>query len=104
MTITVRKGRTYIKDRRKFFKFILLSALVINFIIFGVLFPNSTSADFEADPIEVTVKSGDSLWSIAEQYCPEGEDLRSFIYEIKKENSLSGSNLAIGQTLFVPIS
>ena len=104
MTITVRKGRTYIKDRRKFFRFILLSALVLNFIIFGVLFPNSTSADFEAAPVKVTVRRGDSIWSIAEEYCPEGEDLRNFVYEIKKENLLSGSALAIGQKILVPVN
>ena len=92
MTITVKKGRTYIKNRRKFF------------MIFGVLFPNNTNADFEADPIEVTVRRGDSLWSIAEQYCPVGEDIRNFIYEIKKENSLSDPNLSVGQKILVPVN
>ncbi len=104
MTITVKKGRTYIKDRGKFFRFILLSSLILNFIILGVLFPSRTSADFEADPIQITVRRGDSLWSIAEEYCPEGKDLRNFVYEIKKENSLSGSSLSIGQKILVPVN
>lgn len=96
------RKRTVITDRKKFFRFIILSALLINFIIFGLIAPMNTNADMEHNPILVTVRCGDTLWSIAEDYCPEGEDIRSFIYEIKKENSLKNSALDIGQQLLIP--
>lgn len=101
MTLQLVKKRTVIKDRRKFFRFILLSTLLISFIFFGLISPRNTNADFET-LIEVTVRTGDSLWSIAEVHCPEDEDIRNFVYRIKKENSLKSSTLSIGQKLLIP--
>lgn len=101
MTTLTRK-RTVVKDRRKFFRFILVSSLLLNFIFFGIISPRITNADIVLEPIEVTVRCGDNLWSIAEAYCPEDEDIRNFVYRIKKENSLSVSTLSVGQKLLVP--
>lgn len=48
--------------------------------------------------IEYTIESGDTLWSIAEEYANENEDLREYIYKIKKVNNIT-SNLEVGQTI-----
>ena len=47
------------------------------------------------------VKSGDSLWAISSQYCPEGVDCREWIEEIQALNGLPDSNIHPGQTLIV---
>ena len=101
--IYLSRKRTVIRDKKKFFRFIFLSVLALNFIIFGLISPAATNANEDAEPITVTVKSGDTLWSIAEEYCEDG-DVRDLVYEIKKENSLSNANLYVGQKLTVPVN
>lgn len=102
MTMQLIRKRTVVKNRRKFFRFILISVLLLNFIFFGMISPENTNADFGSEPIEVTVRCGDNLWSIAEAHCPEDEDIRNFVYKIKKENSLSSATLSVGQQLLIP--
>ncbi len=48
----------------------------------------------------ITVNQGDTLWSIAESYCPN-EDPRKVIYEIGQANHL-GEYLLPGEVLIVP--
>lgn len=50
----------------------------------------------------VTVKSGDSLWSIAATAAAPGEDVRDLMSEIVELNGLQGTTLAAGQELTVP--
>ena len=48
-----------------------------------------------------SVKSGDTLWEIADKYCPDIVDKREWIAEVQKLNNLHGSALRIGQKLTV---
>lgn len=48
-----------------------------------------------------TVQSGDSLWTVASNYCPEGVDCREWIDEIQALNDLPDSMIHPGQTLIV---
>lgn len=51
----------------------------------------------------IEVSSGDSLWSIAEEYSdPDYETIHSYIDEIKAINSLRSNNIHAGQYLTVP--
>ena len=50
----------------------------------------------------VDVISGDTLWTIAQQHLPEGENVRSYVYKIKKANGLKGSNIRERQQLVMP--
>jgi LysM repeat protein len=51
----------------------------------------------------ISVQSGDSLWSIAEQYSTGG-DLRDFIQEIVALNNLQDSVVEAGMRLAIPKS
>ena len=51
----------------------------------------------------VTVHTGDTLWDIAADWSGKDEDIREVILRIQKENKLSGSNLAVGQQLVIPV-
>ena len=49
----------------------------------------------------VTVRPGDSLWSVAKRTMPE-MDTRSAVIELRKANALNSPNLVTGQKLVVP--
>ena len=51
----------------------------------------------------ITVHTGDTLWDIAADWSGRDEDIRKVILRIQKENKLSGSNLAVGQRLVIPV-
>jgi ABC-type dipeptide/oligopeptide/nickel transport system permease component len=54
--------------------------------------------------IEITVKKGDTLWSIAKKYGSQKQDIRKTIYYIKKTNDFKSSYIYIGQTLKIPVN
>ena len=49
----------------------------------------------------VTVRQGDSLWTVAQRSMPH-LDTRSAVIELRKANGLKGSDLVVGQQLVVP--
>ena len=51
----------------------------------------------------ITVHTGDTLWDIAADWSGRDEDIREVILRILKENKLSGSDLAVGQRLVIPV-
>jgi LysM domain-containing protein len=51
--------------------------------------------------VQVVVRPGQSLWSVAESADP-GQDTRAVIQQIINLNSLSGDTVAAGQQLWVP--
>lgn len=101
--IYLSRRRTVIIDKKKFFRFILISVLLLNLLISLFVAPILTKADEEPIFETVTVRIGDTLWSIAEEYSGAG-DVRSFVYELKKHNNLKSANLSVGQQILVPIN
>lgn len=56
-----------------------------------------------AKPIHtVDVCPGDTLLDIAAANMPEGENVRSYMYKIKKLNKLKNSSIQAGQILILP--
>lgn len=50
----------------------------------------------------VLVAEGDTLWSIAGRFLPEGTDIRSYITLIRRYNKLTSSLVYPGQILVLP--
>ncbi|CAG7649599.1 hypothetical protein PAESOLCIP111_05904 [Paenibacillus solanacearum] len=50
----------------------------------------------------VYVEQGDTLWSIAQEHAANGEDVRDYVYRMKKLNKLGNAKLQIGQKLTLP--
>lgn len=48
---------------------------------------------------DYTVKSGDTLWNIASEACPEGMDVREYIHEVSKMNGIEDGHIRPGQTI-----
>lgn len=85
----------------------VIAALPAVLVILGVIWgggaalasldPAAPAGTFET----VTVSSGDSLWSIAEEIAPDA-DPRDVVAEISRLNGLSGSVVSAGQRLAIP--
>lgn len=50
----------------------------------------------------IVVERGDTLWKIAEQFRPDGMDIREYIYLVKQANHLRTSALSSGTVLTLP--
>ena len=57
--------------------------------------------DYNFEETTYKVKSGDCLWDIADEYCPDSMDKRDYINLIKERNNLSNSVIRPGQKLIV---
>ena len=51
----------------------------------------------------VVVKPGDTLWEIAQKSNSDNSDIREYIYEIKRKNTIENSTITPGDTILVPI-
>jgi len=76
-------------------------------ICFTLLFGYNATSEHEIIDINhtqvVTVKTGDTLWTIAERTATENLDVRHVIYAMKDLNNLeSGAALKPGTKLIVP--
>ncbi len=55
------------------------------------------------EPVDVTVRPGDTLWSIASTAAPD-RDPRTVIEDIRGLNDLPGDTVRVGEVLRVPAS
>lgn len=80
---------------------ILLIALVVASVLVLNYALQPTMDGIEWAETTYRVQSGDSLWTISANYCPEGVDRREWVDEIRTLNGLSDSIIYPGQTLIV---
>lgn len=59
-------------------------------------------ADREYTETTVIVKTGDTLWSVAELYCPNDMDKRKYIYAMQEDNDCT-ANIHPGDVLVVRV-
>ena len=78
---------------------VIISTIVVALVL---LLPSTGHADGVAPTTTHHVRSGDSLWSIAEGVTDPGSDIRGTIEVIKELNGLSGSVIIPGQRLVIP--
>lgn len=83
-----------------------LLIIVIGSIIFGSMF--SSAKEQTDDTIQykyyksIVIESGESLWSIAQEYCTDDyKDTQAYVNELKELNALSSETIHEGQHLLV---
>lgn len=82
----------------------VLLALLL-FSSFLLIRTNASGGDLPSEgEVQVTVGSGDSLWSIASRYAEEGDDVGYLVYRIKERNNLEHVTILPGQQLIIPNS
>lgn len=85
--------------------FILCAIIIILF----VLLMTGQTATARADELtvttyrSVTIKYGDTLWSLAEEYKLPSMDIKDYISEVKRINHLDTSCLISGQSVILPV-
>ena len=74
---------------------LVVSILVLNWAA------GSTMDSVEWEKETYRVRSGDSLWEISGEYCPDSVDRREWINEVRDLNGLKGNTIRAGQRLTV---
>ncbi|RUT35961.1 LysM peptidoglycan-binding domain-containing protein [Paenibacillus zeisoli] len=86
--------------------FVRVAALVLFIAITttGMItaFASSVDHSSSAEPLQVVVQPGDSLWSIASANKTPDQDIRDIIRNIKEENQLTSSEVQAGDVLLIP--
>lgn len=80
------------------FKFIRSTAILI-FLLIALFNISIAKTDTEAELINYTISRGETLWSIAEENKAGNEDIRQYIYDIKKLNNMTDSTVYEGQQI-----
>ena len=86
-----------LKNKRRFTTFIITVLL----LILAVFYTNTVYGYEEPTYKVITVKQGDTLWDIAIKY-NNNDNIRKYIYEIKKLNNLSNVEIYEGSLLKLP--
>lgn len=78
---------------------VIISTFVVALVL--LLASSVMAAGPEPETVDYRVRSGDTLWTIAEQVAPD-DDTRGVISEIRHLNDLDSSLIIPGETLLVP--
>lgn len=96
------KRKIILKNRERFFTFVILVAIFIVGTIVLLNIDNNAFGYSQPEYRFVYIDQGDTLWNIAQSNIKPGKDIREYIYEIKQINNLSSSELFVGQELLIP--
>lgn len=93
----------YLKRKRRQFKinlFKLFTSIII--IIIVLMFFNSVKSEtISYNNTKIIVNKGDNLWNISIKYKDPQEDIRSYVYKIKKLNNINDI-IQPGDVLLLP--
>ena len=96
--------KTYrITNRFRFTVFVVLTIILLTTAINFALGLNTAASATIQEYMYVDIMPGDTLWSIAETYMSDTDDIRQAIYELFSINDITASQLYAGMTIQVPI-
>jgi LysM repeat protein len=92
------KKKYVLKNKKRFSAVILTLA-----VIFVTLITSTTAYGFKAPKYEkITVRAGDTLWSIAQKYIKQG-DVRENVYNLQVKNNLTDATIYEGMEIELPM-
>ncbi|MGD9567883.1 MAG: LysM peptidoglycan-binding domain-containing protein [Sedimentibacter sp.] len=96
-------NRYKVTDLQKFKRFMFMSILFISILVFASMATiNAYSKDIPQFDY-ISVKEGDTLWSIASDYA-ENKEIREVIYEISEANNIQNASIYPGDIIKVPLN
>ncbi len=51
----------------------------------------------------IVIQQGDTLWDISLKYKDDNQEVRKYIYDLKRINNLTDSTLFLGDVLKIPV-
>ena len=99
--VSVMKKTLKVKSRVRFTAFVLIMLFAVTGLFNTMLGLNDALGLTKQEYIEVNINSGDTLWTIAEQYMPSDMDIRKAVHIIKNVNEID-SQIQPGQTILIP--
>lgn len=95
-------NRYKVTDLKKFKRFMFISILLISILVFASMTTlNAYSKDIPQFDY-ISVKEGDTLWSIASNYS-DHKEIREVIYEITDINNLENALIYPGDKIKIPL-
>ena len=79
----------------------LFMAAMISFALLLNLHGSDTKVELEH--VNVTVRTGDTVWGLAEHFKSEHEDVRAVVSRIYEVNGLAGKVLRPGESIVIPV-
>ena len=92
-----------ISNRFRFTVFVVLTIILLTTVINFALGLNTAASLTVQEYMDVEVKSGDTLWNIAQDYMPDAMDTRKAVLQLCSLNDISADQLYAGMTIQVPI-
>ncbi len=86
---------------RKYVFIIVTLCLVLSFAT--ISFGKTDSEEREVYYELVDITKGDTLWTIAEKYNTEFDDVREYVEVLKEFNNMSGDNIRSGDKIIIPV-
>lgn len=87
----------------RFFLFILLVVLTATMAIYSMLGASTSEASSVDVYRQIEVRSDDTLWTIANEYCDGDVDTRDTVKKICEINDIEASDLEPGEKILVPV-
>jgi Tfp pilus assembly protein FimV len=81
---------------------VIISTIVAGLVLLLATAVHAFGGSAPIDTIDYQVRSGDSLWSIAEVIAPPGSDVRAVVASIRDLNDLPGAVIHAGDVIEVP--
>jgi hypothetical protein len=95
------KRERLIEGRRRLAMLTAAFTVVIGVILGTTTGPAAVVASRPGAPRTVVLQAGDSLWSVATEFAPDGADPRAYVHALEELNELDGAARA-GMQLTLP--
>lgn len=96
--------RYRVANRFRFTVFVTIMIILITTLVNFALGLNTAESLTYVEYMDLEIMSGDTLWSIAETYMSDADDIRVAVYELCKLNDISADQLQAGMTIQVPVA
>ncbi|WP_370324542.1 LysM peptidoglycan-binding domain-containing protein [Euzebya sp.] len=81
---------------------LVLAVAVLTWALAGLTATTSAADAPAADPVQVVVQPGDTLWDLARAHAPAGVATLEFVRQVEERNGVRAGRLLPGHVLVLP--